>query len=62
MIVLLEFLRVFSKDRSEGIKGLEASLVLKDNASLYFHKPNAIPYAIKEAVNQELDKTAEKGI
>lgn len=53
---------MFSKDRSECIKGLEASLVLKDDACLYFHKPYAIPYAIKDAVSNELDKLVKEGI
>lgn len=46
-----------SKDRSESGKGLDASLVLKDNGRVYFHKS----YSIKGTVFRELDKMAEDG-
>lgn len=43
-----------------GILKLDASLILKDYSfNLYFHKPYAMPYVIKDVVSLELDTMIE---
>ena len=44
------------------MKTIKAKLRLKENATPKFHRPRRVPFALKEAVGQELNRLEEKGI
>ena len=44
------------------MKNIKAKLKLKENATPKFHRPRTVPFALKEAVEQELNRLEEKGI
>jgi hypothetical protein len=56
-----KFPEVFS-DKLGEIKGFEAALKLKKEASPKFCKPRPIPYALKPKVEAELDRMEKEGV
>ena len=50
------------KDSYEGLKELEADIIMKDGAKPIFIKPRRVPYALKEEVEKELDKLEKNGV
>ena len=56
----LEFAEVF-KDELRLLKGIQASVTVDKAAPSQFHKPRPVPFALKEKVEQQLDKQVEDG-
>ncbi|CAB4021332.1 Transposon Ty3-I Gag-Pol poly [Paramuricea clavata] len=54
--VLLSKYKNMFEDSYEGMKGFEAHITMKDGARPVFVKPRKVPYALKEAVEAELEK------
>ena len=50
------------QDELGTMKTIKAKLRLKENATPKFHRPRTVPFALKEAVGQELNRLEEKGI
>ena len=50
------------QDELGTMKTIKAKLKLKENATPMFHRPRTVPFALKEAVEQELNRLEEKGI
>ena len=50
------------EDSYDGLVGLEAHITIKDGAKPVFFKPRKVPYALKEAVEKELDKLEKNGV
>lgn len=46
----------------EGMKGFEAHITMKEGARPVFVKPRRVPYALKDAVERELDKLEKHGV
>ena len=46
----------------DGMKGLEAHIRVRENASSIYFKSCPVPYALKEAVEAELNKLEENGV
>ena len=44
-----------------GVMTIEANIAIDDSAVLRFHKPRPIPFALKEKVEQQLQKQADEG-
>ena len=44
------------------IKTFQAELQVRDGEKSKFFKPRSVPYAVKEAFGEELDRLEEKGI
>jgi hypothetical protein len=57
-----EFPRVFAEDKRTNITGIEAQLVLKEGASMIFHKAYSVPYKIKDKLEKELKSMIDNGI
>ena len=53
--ILTKYKSVFTEDNGK-IKGMKATLTLKENAQAKFCKARPVPYALKEKVEQELEK------
>ena len=58
--LLKRYDEVFQDDLGT-MKTIKAELKLKENASPKFHRPRTVPFALKEAVEQELNRLEEKG-
>ena len=58
--IMMEFSDVF-KDELGILKGIEATVTVQESATPHFHKPRLVPFALKEKVEQQLDKQAEEG-
>ena len=52
---------VFS-EQSGKVKGVQATLTLKENAQPKFCKARPVPYALKEKVEKELERHENEGI
>ena len=50
------------QDELGTMKTIKAKLKLKENATPKFHRPRTVPFALKEAIEQELNGLEEKGI
>ena len=50
------------REGHDGMKGLEAHIRVRGNASPIYFKSRALPYALKEAVEAELNKLEENGV
>ena len=50
------------QDELGTMKTIKCKLRLKENATPKFHRPRTVPFALKEAVEQELNRLEEKGI
>ena len=50
------------QDELGNMKTIKAKLRLKENATPKFYRPRRVPFALKEAVGQELNRIEEKGI
>ena len=50
------------QDELGTMKTIKAKLKLKENATPKFHRPRTVPFALKEAVEQELNRLEKKGI
>ena len=59
--VLKRYGEVF-QDELGTMKTIKAKLKLKENATPKFHRPRTVPFALKEAVEQELNRLGEKGV
>jgi hypothetical protein len=57
-----EFPRVFAEDKRTNITGIEAHLVLKEAASMIFHKAYSVSYKIKDKLEKELNSMIDNGI
>ena len=44
------------------IKGVEAKLHINPEAQPYFYKPQLVPYALRQKVEEELDRLEEAGV
>ena len=53
---------VIFQDDLGTMKTIKAELKLKENATPKFHRPRPVPFALKGAVEQELNRLEEKGI
>ncbi|CAB4030743.1 Transposon Tf2-9 poly, partial [Paramuricea clavata] len=60
--VLLSKYKNMFEDSYEGMKGFEAHITMKDGARPVFVKPRKVPYALKEAVEAELEKLERNGV
>jgi hypothetical protein len=60
--VLLSKYKNMFEDSYEGMKGFEAHITMKDGARTVFIKPRKVPYALKEAVEAELEKLERNGV
>ena len=58
--IMAEFSDVF-KDQLGVLKGFEANVTIDDSAVPRFHKPRPIPFALKEKVEQHLQKQVDEG-
>ena len=59
--ILTKYKSVFTEDNGK-IKGMKATLALKENTQAKFCKARPVPYALKEKVEQELDRLEKEGI
>ena len=59
--ILTKYKSVFTEDNGK-VKGMKATLTLKENAKAKFCKARPVPYALKEKVEQELDRLEKEGI
>ena len=50
------------QDELGNMKTIKAKLRLKENATPIFHRPRRVPFALKEAVGQELNRLEKKEI
>jgi hypothetical protein len=50
------------EDSYERMKGFEAHITMKDGARPVFVKPRKVHYALKEAVEGELEKLERNGV
>ena len=50
------------EDSYEGMKGFEAHITMKDGARPVFIKSRKVPYALKEAVEADLEKLERNGV
>lgn len=46
----------------EGMKGLEAHIIMRGDTQPVFVKGRRVPYALKEQVENELDKLEKHGV
>lgn len=58
--IITEFADVF-KDELGILKGIEATITVEESAPPKFHKPQLIPFALKDKVEQQLGKQVNKG-
>ena len=58
--VLTEFSDIF-KDELGVLKGIEANIAIDESAVPRFHKPRSVPFALKEKVEQQLQKQVNEG-
>lgn len=58
--LVTEFADVF-KDELGLLKGIQASVTVDEAAPPRFHKPRPVPFALRERVEQQLDKQVEEG-
>ena len=58
--IMTEFADVF-KDELGLLKGIQANVTVDEPASPRFHKPRPVPFALKEKIEQQLDKQVEEG-
>ena len=49
------FPKILDENRNTTIEGFEANLALKENASPIFHKAYAVPFALTEKVERNLE-------
>ncbi len=59
---LLSKYKSIFEDSYEGMKGFEAHITLKEGVRPVFVKPRKVPYALKEAVETELEKLERHGV
>ena len=59
--ILTKYKSVFTEDNGK-VKGMKATLTLKEKAQAKFCKARPVPYALKEKVEQELDRLEKEGI
>ena len=59
--LLQKYNQIFTAE-SGKVKGMKASLTLKENAQPKFCKARPVPYALKERVEKELDRLESEGI
>ena len=59
--LLQKYSQIFTAE-SGKVKGMKASLTLKENAQPKFCKARPVPYALKERVEKELDRLESEGI
>ncbi|XP_031330712.1 uncharacterized protein K02A2.6-like [Photinus pyralis] len=57
-----QFPKVFSENKVNGITGIKARLVLKDDASMVYHKAYTVPYKMKELIESKLKTMIKDGI
>ena len=43
------------------LKGIQANVTVDEPASPHFHKPRPVQFALKEKIEQQLDKQVEEG-
>ena len=61
--LLEEFKDVFEISKETGtIKGMKAKLTMREEANPRFYRPRPVPFALKAAVSQELDRLVDKGV
>ena len=60
--VLLSKYKNKFEDSYEGVKGFEAHITMKNGARPVFVEPRKVPYALKEAVEAELEKLERNGV
>ena len=53
---------ILDENRNTTIEGFEANLVLKENASPIFHKACAVPFALTEKFERNLEELVKEGI
>ena len=58
--IMTEFADVF-KDELGLLKGIQANVTVDEPASPRFHKPRPVLFALKEKVEQQIDKQVEEG-
>ena len=58
--IIAEFADVF-KEELEILKGIEETITLEESAHNKFHKPRLVPLALKNKVEQQLDKQVDEG-
>ncbi len=59
--LLNEYAEVFGSGLGT-LRGIQAKLELKPNARPRFHKPRSVPYAIKGAIEQDLERLVRIGV
>lgn len=59
--LLLKYGNLF-EESYEGMKGFQAHITMKDDAKPVFVKPRKVPYAMKEVVENELEKLEKHGV
>ena len=59
---LLSKYKSIFEDSYEGMKGFEAHIAMKESVRPVFVKPRKVPYALKEAVETELEKRERHGV
>ena len=59
--LLQKYSQIFTAE-SGKVKGMKASLTLKENAQPKFCRARPVPYALKERVEKELDRLESEGI
>ena len=50
------------RDELGTMKEIKAELKIKENVTPKFHRPRTVPFALRGAVEQELNRLEEKGI
>ena len=58
--IMTEFADVF-RDELGILKGIEATITVDESAPPRFHKPRHVPFALKEKVEEQLDKQVKEG-
>ena len=59
--LLQEYAKVFRKELGT-VQGMQARLEVKEGAVPRFHKPRSVPYAIRSAIEQDLERLESSGI
>ena len=59
--VLAKYQSVF-KEELGTLKGIQASLEVEPNSKPRFHRPRSVPYALKDAIEQDLERLEREGI
>ena len=59
--VLAKHQSVF-KEELGTLKGIQASLEVEPNSKPRFHRPRSVPYALKDAIEQDLERLEREGI